>query len=109
MERASFSRTRPRNVKFVVAGILLVLVLMVLVGGKSQIVRLGYQLDALEKERQELERTNRSLRIEASSLSSPGRIEEIAVKRIGLIRPSKDNIVIVKRTSGKKPHEQVPQ
>jgi cell division protein FtsL len=40
---------------------------------------------------------NRSLQIEASSLSAPGRIEEIAINRLGMVRPSKENIVVVKR------------
>jgi len=43
---------------------------------------------------------NRSLQIEASSLSAPGRIEEIAVTRLGMARPSKENIVVVKRKTG---------
>jgi cell division protein FtsL len=70
---------------------------MVYVGGKVQIMRLGYQLDELEKQKQDLERANRSLQIEASSLSAPGRIEEIAVKRFGMVRPPKENIVVVRR------------
>ncbi len=73
--------------------------LMLYVGGKVKIVRLGYQIEALEREKKELERENRSLRIEASSLASPARIEEIAVKRLGMIRPPKDNVVVVKRKS----------
>jgi cell division protein FtsL len=60
-------------------------------------VRLGYQIETLEREKQELERENRSLLIEASSLTSPARIEEIAVKRLGMVRPAKENIVAVKR------------
>ena len=71
--------------------------LLLYVGGKVQIVRLGYQIDVLEREKHELERENRSLLIEASSLSSPARIEEIAIKRLGMVRPAKENIVVVKR------------
>ena len=58
---------------------------------------MGYRIEALESEKKELERANRSLRIESASLSSPARIEEIALKRLGMIRPPKENVVAVKR------------
>jgi len=81
-----------------IALILLVIALLMLyVGGKVQLYRLGYQIEALEREKVELERANRSLRIEASSLSSPARIEELAIKRLGMVRPAKENIVVIKR------------
>jgi cell division protein FtsL len=76
---------------------LFVIGLMLYVGAKVQIVRLGYRTEALEREKRELERANRSLRIEASSLAAPARIEEIAIKRMGMVRPAKENIVLVKR------------
>jgi len=83
------------------AGLLIIAALILYVGGKVQIVRLGYQMEALEREKKDLERANASLRIEASSLSSPARIEEVAVKKLGMIRPPKDNIVVVKRAARK--------
>jgi cell division protein FtsL len=77
--------------------LLIVASLILYVAAKVSIVRLGYRIEALEREKKELERANRSLRIEASSLSSPSRIEEIAVKRMGMVRPPKENVVTVKR------------
>jgi len=88
------------NLRIVLLFGLAVLVLMLYVGGKVQIMRLGYQIDELEKQKRDLERMNRSLQIEASSLSAPGRIEEIAMKRFGMVRPPKENIVVVKRRPG---------
>ena len=84
--------------KVVIAGFAVV-ALMTYVGGKVQIMRLGYQINDLEKQKQDLERSNKALQIEASSLSAPARIEEIAVKRLGMVRPPKENIVVVKRRS----------
>ncbi len=75
----------------------IVAVLLLYVGGKVKIVRLGYQIEVLEKEKSELERENRALRIEAASLSSPARIEEIALKRLGMVRIAKENLIVVKR------------
>jgi cell division protein FtsL len=82
--------------KIVIAGIA-VIALMTYVGGKVQIMRLGYEIHDLEKRKQDLERSNKALQIEASSLSAPARIEEIAMKRLGMMRPPKENVVVVKR------------
>jgi cell division protein FtsL len=82
--------------------LLIVAGLILYVSGKVKIVRLGYQIEALEREKRELERENRSLLIEASSLMSPARIEETAVKRLGMVRPAKENVVVVKRKSTQK-------
>ncbi len=92
-----FARGRRGSFRRVLIALLAIAGLLLYVGGKVKIMRLGYQIEALEKEKQDLERANRSLRIEASSLTSPARIEEIATKRLGMIRPPKDAVVIVKR------------
>ena len=107
----SFPLTQSRggNLRRVLIFGLLIMGLMLYVGGKVQIMRLGYQIDELEKQKRELERMNRSLQIEASSLSAPGRIEEIAVKRLGMIRPAKENVVVVKRTQGGAVRNDQPQ
>jgi cell division protein FtsL len=93
----AFERTRRGSLQRALIVLLVIAVLILYVGGKVKIMRLGYQIESLEREKKELERSNASLRIEASSLSSAARIEEIAVKKLGMIRPSKDNVVVVKR------------
>jgi cell division protein FtsL len=92
-----FEQGRRGGIRRVLAALLVISLLLLYVGGKVQLVRLGYQIEVLEREKKELERENRSLLIEASSLSSPSRIEEIAIKRLGMVRPEKENVVIVKR------------
>jgi cell division protein FtsL len=92
-----FGRDRRDGFRRVLVALLIIAGLLLYVGGKVRIIRLGYQIEVLEREKHELERENRSLLIEASSLSSPARIEEIAMKRLGMVRPPKENIVIVKR------------
>lgn len=92
-----FERSKRGSLRRVVIALMIIAGLMVYVGGKVKIVRLGYQIEALEREKRDLERENRSFLIEASSLTSPARIEEIAVKRLGMVRPAKENVVIVKR------------
>ena len=97
-----FERSRRGGLRRVLVALLVISGLLLYVGGKVKIMRLGYQIEALEREKRELERENRSLRIEASSLASPARVEEIATKRLGMVRPVKENIVIVKRKAAPK-------
>jgi cell division protein FtsL len=92
-----FERSKRGSFRRILIALIIISGLILYVGGKVKIVRLGYQLEALERERRELERANRSLRIEASSLASPARIEEIAIRRLGMIHPPKENQVMVRR------------
>jgi cell division protein FtsL len=92
-----FEQSRRGSLRRIVIVLCIIASLILYVGGKVTIVRLGYRIESLEREKKELERANRSLRIEASSLSSPARIEEIATKRMGMIRPLKENVIVVKR------------
>jgi cell division protein FtsL len=94
-------RSKRGSFRRVLIALLIIAGLILYVGGKVKIVRLGYQIEALEREKQELERANRSLLIEASSLTSPARIEELAIKRLGMVRPAKENIIVVKRKKTK--------
>ncbi len=97
----AFERSRRGSLRRIMIVLLIIAALILYVGGKVQIVRLGYRLDALDREKKELERANASLRIEASSLSSPARIEEVAVKKLGMVRPPKENVVVVRRADRK--------
>lgn len=104
-----FERSRRGTRMKVLAVVLIAALLILYVGGKVSIVRLGYRIEALEREKKELERANRSLRIEASSLASPARIEEIAIRKMGMVRPSKENVVTVRRKDTKADsYEQAP-
>lgn len=92
-----FEQSRRGSLRRVLVAMLVILGLILYVGAKIKIVQLGYQIEAMEHEKKDLERSNRSLRIETSSLSSPARIEAIALKRLGMVRPPKENVVVVKR------------
>lgn len=92
-----FEQSRRGSLRRVLVATLVILGLILYVGAKIKIVQLGYQIEAMEHEKKDLERSNRSLRIETSSLSSPARIEAIALKRLGMVRPPKENVVAVRR------------
>lgn len=98
----AFGGTRRGSLRRILLALTIVMCLLLYVGGKVHIMRLGYRIEALEREKQELERANRSLRIEASSLAAPARIEEIATKKLGMVRPEKGDVVVVKRKAGKR-------
>lgn len=92
-----FERGKRGSLRRVMVVLVIVAALLLYVGGKVKIVRLGYQIEALEQEKGDLERENRALRIEAASLSSPARIEEIALKRLGMVRIARENLIVVKQ------------
>lgn len=93
-----FERGRQTSLRRLMIAVMVICGLILYVGAKVKIVQLGYQIEALEREKLEIERTNRALRIEAASLASPSRIEEIAIKRLGMMMPEKENIVVVRRS-----------
>ncbi len=92
-----FEGSRRGSLRKLILGALIIAGVILYVGEKVKIVSLGYRIEALQREKQGLERSNGSLRIEAASLSSAGRIEEIAIKRLGMIRPAKENVVVVRK------------
>jgi len=70
---------------------------LVYVWQRVQVIKLGYEIETLKKQKDELIKTNKGLLIEAATLTSPDRIEAIAVKDIGMKTPAEDQILMVKR------------
>jgi cell division protein FtsL len=60
-----------------------------------QVVNWGYRISGAADRHAALEQTNRELRIEVASLRSPGRIEGIARKKLGLDFPSPGQVVVL--------------
>jgi cell division protein FtsL len=60
-----------------------------------QVVNWGYRISSAADRHAALEQTNRELRIEVASLRSPGRIESIARRKLGLDFPSPGQVVVV--------------
>ncbi len=63
---------------------------------RVQVVETGYRLRSLEVRRDKLKEDNRSLMVEAATLKSPQRLEQIA-KQMGLERPTENQIVFLKK------------
>lgn len=64
---------------------------------RVQVIKTGYEIEALKKEKEALVRTNKGLLIETATLTSPDRIESIASKDIGMRAPGDGQVVMVKR------------
>ncbi len=72
---------------------------MVYVWQRVQVIKVGYQIEALKKEKAGLLRENEDLQIESSTLASPARIESIADSDIGMHVPKSGQIVLVEKAS----------
>ncbi len=75
---------------------LVVVSLLVYVAERVDIVRLGYQIERLKIERAALQRERDELRVKVSKLSSPERIAHLASDRLGMMPPSKEQVVLVR-------------
>jgi cell division protein FtsL len=83
------------------AGIGAVLVTVVLFSAWQhfELVRHGYVIQRLQRERTAEEEVNRHLRLEIETLRSPKRIESIATKQLHLIAPAQDEAIVIERVT----------
>ena len=62
-----------------------------------ELLRHGYQIEALQRERAVEEETARRLRLEIETLQSPTRIEALAMEQLHLVAPSRDEAIVIER------------
>jgi cell division protein FtsL len=62
-----------------------------------EMLRHGYQIEEMSRERSAQEEVGRQLRLEIDTLKSPKRIEALAIGRLHLVAPSGDEAVIIER------------
>lgn len=60
-----------------------------------QVYRAGYRIHQLERQAEELTRSERQLQLEAAYLASPERIEQRATHELGMRPPKADQIVFL--------------
>lgn len=78
-------------------GAVLMVVLLFSAWQTFELVKHGYAMQRLERERVDEQETNRHLRLEIESLSSPRRIEEKALKELKLVAPDKGEAIVIER------------
>jgi cell division protein FtsL len=83
----------------VAIGAVLVLVLLFSAWQHFELVQHGYLMERLQQERAAEEEVNRHLKLEMETLRSPGRIEDIATRRLRLVEPTADQSIVIERVA----------
>jgi len=78
-------------------GVFLVLVLLFSAWQHFELLRHGYRLEQMQRERASEEAVNRHLRLEIETLRSPARIERMAMGRLRMVAPSADDAIVIER------------
>jgi len=87
-----------------VAGFL-VLVLLFSAWQHFELLRHGYEIQRMQRDRAAEEDVNRHLRLEIETLRSPARLEHIATTELHLIAPTRDQSIILERVTPSAPPE----
>jgi cell division protein FtsL len=62
-----------------------------------ELLRHGYEVEEMQRQRTAEEETGRRLRLEIETLKSPKRIETLAIEQLHLITPSRDEAIVIER------------
>ena len=62
-----------------------------------ELLRHGYRLEQMQRERANEEAINRHLRLEIETLRSPARIERMATGRLRMVTPSAEDAIVIER------------
>src|SRR5262245_34022516 len=83
----------------VAVGVFLVVVLLFSAWQHFELLRHGYRIEQMEKERATEAEVSRHLRLEIETLRSPSRIESIALSLLGLRPPAPDDGAVIERVT----------
>ena len=99
--------TRHRELwQSVFVGGVLALVLLFWTWQHFEVLRHGYQLDQVQRDRASEEETRRQLRLEFESLRAPKRLESLATSKLHLVNPTSADAVIIERVLPATPPDQ---
>lgn len=91
-------RERQREMfRSVAVGVFLVSVLLFSAWQHFELLRHGYRLEQMQRERAAEEEVNRHLRLEIETLRSPARIERLATDRLQMVAPGPDEAAVIER------------
>ena len=68
-----------------------------------ELLRHGYQVEELERQKAAEDDIGRHLRLEIDTLRSPKRIETLAIERLHLVAPSRDEAIVIERVQAADP------
>jgi cell division protein FtsL len=80
-------------------GIAALLVLMVLVTAWQhfELLRHGYKVDEMHREKAQQEEVGRQYRLEIETLRSPKLVESLATEKLHLVAPASEDVVVIQR------------
>ena len=84
-------------------GVLLVLVLMFSAWQHFELLRNGYRLEQMQRDRAVEADVNRHLRLEIETLRAPQRIEKLATERLGMVAPGDGEAIVLERVPAPEP------
>jgi cell division protein FtsL len=84
-------------------GVVLVVVLLFSAWQHFELLRHGYRLEQMQRERAAESEINRHLRLEMETLKAPQRIEKLATERLGMIAPGDAEAVVLERVPATPP------
>ena len=84
-------------------GAFLVAVLLFAAWQHFELLRHGYRIEEMQKERAAEEEINRHLRLEIDTLRSPARIERLATQRLGMVAPKAEDATVIERVTSTPP------
>jgi cell division protein FtsL len=84
-------------------GVFLVAVLLFSAWQHFELLRHGYRIEEMQKERVSEEEINRHLRLEIDTLRSPARIERLATQRLGMVAPAAGDATVIERVTSTPP------
>ncbi len=89
------SLARPQILPLLAFVAVIMVVSLFFVWSRIQVVNLDYDISRMEGQVRDLKQEAQQLRLEAASLRSPGRIEKVAVRKLGLRQPTPDQVLLV--------------
>jgi cell division protein FtsL len=87
----------------VAIGGFLVLVILFSAWQHFELLRHGYEIQRMQRDRAAEEDVNRHLRLEIETLRSPSRIERIAIQELHLVAPARDQAIVLERVTPSAP------
>ena len=82
---------------------LLVVGLLLWAWQQFELLRHGYRVEELQRQRAAEEEVTRHLRLSIETLSAPSRIEALATERLHLVAPSRDEAIVIERVTPAEP------
>jgi cell division protein FtsL len=75
----------------------LVLVLLFSAWQHFELLRHGYQIEEMQRQKAAEDEAGRRLRLEIETLKSPKRIEALATEKLHMVAPSRDEAIVIER------------